>query len=73
MGFIGKIGGQPDFSEVTIFDVNIESRLEGIEIDLAVGYDLGEEFGELGCGFCDEIYCRARDFVVFFSHYFLHE
>ena len=23
MGFIGKIGGQPDFSEVTIFDVTI--------------------------------------------------
>ena len=23
MGFIGKIGGQPDFSHVTIFEVNI--------------------------------------------------
>lgn len=23
MGFIGKIGGQPDFSAVTLFDVNI--------------------------------------------------
>ncbi len=23
MGFIGKLGGQPDFSEVTIFEVNI--------------------------------------------------
>ena len=23
MGFIGKIGGQPDFSAVTLFDVNV--------------------------------------------------
>lgn len=36
-------------------DVFVEDRLENIEIYLAVGYDLGKEFSQLGRGFCGEV------------------
>jgi large conductance mechanosensitive channel len=38
LGFVGKVGGQPDFSEVTLFDVKVGLFLNALVAFLVIGF-----------------------------------